>query len=100
MKRVAVTGSTGFVGKRFLACNHNTFDIIPVSLRDTGMETLDLRNITAVVHLAGKAHQMQPVDDRIYFDINYELTRRLAERAKEQGVQQFVYISSTKVYGD
>ncbi|HEY4148715.1 MAG TPA: NAD-dependent epimerase/dehydratase family protein [Chitinophagaceae bacterium] len=100
MKRVAVTGCTGFVGKRFLAYNHNRFDIIPVSLRDTDIASLDLHHVSTVVHLAGKAHQMQPIEDKIYFDINYELTRKLAETAKLQGVQQFVYISSTKVYGD
>jgi nucleoside-diphosphate-sugar epimerase len=100
MKKIAVTGATGFVGKRFTAYNHKTFDIIPVSLREATVESLDLSDITAVVHLAGKAHQMEPIDDQVYFDVNYDLTRRLADKAKRQGVKQFVYISSTKVYGD
>ena len=100
MQKVAVTGITGFVGKRFAAYNHKTFDIIPLSLRETVIEQIDLRGITTVVHLAGKAHQMQPIDDQVYYDVNYGLTRLLAEKAKLQGVRQFVYISSTKVYGD
>ncbi len=43
MKRIAVTGATGFVGKRFIAYNQKTFDIMPVSLRETTVETLDSR---------------------------------------------------------
>ncbi len=43
---------------------------------------------------------MEPIDDQVYFNVNYELTRRLADKAKRQGVKQFVYVSSTKVYGD
>ncbi len=100
MQKVAVTGITGFVGKRFAAYNQKKFDIVPLSLRETAVEQLDLQDITTVVHLAGKAHQMQPIDDKVYYDVNYELTRQLAEKAKLQGVGQFVYVSSTKVYGD
>ncbi|MBS1565911.1 MAG: NAD-dependent epimerase/dehydratase family protein [Bacteroidetes bacterium] len=61
---------------------------------------MDLSGIDVILHLAGKAHQMEPIEDKIYFDVNYELTRELALRAREQGVKQFIYISSTKVYGD
>lgn len=100
MKRIAVTGTTGFVGKRLLAYNENRFEILPVLLRERSVQELDFRGITSVVHLAGKAHQMEPIEDQVYFDVNYELTRQLADRARQQGVQQFIYISSTKVYGD
>jgi nucleoside-diphosphate-sugar epimerase len=100
MKRIAVTGTTGFVGKRWLGYNRDRFITLPLALREQDAGTLDLKGVDAVVHLAGKAHQMEPIADKVYFDVNYELTKQLAERAKEQGVPQFIYISSTKVYGD
>jgi nucleoside-diphosphate-sugar epimerase len=100
MKIIAVTGVTGFVGKRLVAYNKDRYRIVPLALRGVIPSAIDLNGIDAVVHLAGKAHEMQPVPDSIYFDINYELTRQLALRAKEQGVPHFIYISSTKVYGD
>jgi UDP-glucose 4-epimerase len=100
MKKIAVTGPTGFVGHRLMAYDRDRYDLIPVLLRETEPEKLDLRGITTVVHLAGKAHEMKAIDEQVYFDVNYELTRRLADRARSQGVAQFVYISSTKVYGD
>lgn len=100
MKRIAVTGITGFVGKRLMEYDKNVFELVPISLRSSDANTMNLSGIDAIVHLAGKAHQMQPIDDSIYFEVNYELTRSLAGAAVKQGVKQFVYISSTKVYGD
>ena len=43
---------------------------------------------------------MQKIDDQIYFDVNYHLTKRLAEAAQNAGVKHFVFISTVKVYGD
>jgi nucleoside-diphosphate-sugar epimerase len=98
--KILVTGANGFVGQRFLNYNRTTFDIEIISLRNDDWKTKNFANIDAVIHLAGKAHEMQKIDDQIYFDINYELTKKLFEKVKNEGVKQFIYISSTKVYGD
>jgi nucleoside-diphosphate-sugar epimerase len=100
MKTIAVTGATGFVGKRLVEYNKERYQMVPLSLRGCIPAAMDLQGVDSIVHLAGKAHQMEPVADSVFFDINYDLTRQLALRAKEQGVPHFVYISSTKVYGD
>ena len=98
--KVVVTGAGGFVGGRFMEMNKDRFDLIPVSLRSTPVEGLDLSGVNSIVHLAGKAHEMQPIDDQVYYDINYGLTKKLAEEARRQLVPHFVYISSVKVWGD
>jgi nucleoside-diphosphate-sugar epimerase len=100
MKSIAISGATGFVGKRMIAYNSKKFQQKILSLRSTRVDAINLTGIDAVVHLAGKAHDMGQVDDSVYFSINYELTKQLANKAKENGVQQFIYISSVKVYGD
>ena len=100
MKTIAVTGVTGFVGKRLMAYDKESYHLKPLLLRTTQPATLDLKGVDALLHLAGKAHQMEPIDDKVYFDINFELTKALAAHAKEQRVPHFIYISSTKVYGD
>ncbi len=99
-KKVAVSGATGFVGRRFLSFNAGKNHIIPLSLRGQIVENLELEGMDTIIHLAGKVHEKSSVPDSAYFEINYELTRRLAERARECGVPHFVYLSSTKVYGD
>jgi UDP-glucose 4-epimerase len=100
MKSIGVTGSTGFVGQRFLEFNKGRYGIVPLDLRNTATASLDLKGLDAILHLAGKAHQMTPIDEQIYFDVNTTLSKELAIAAKAAGVKQFVYISSTKVYGD
>jgi len=69
-------------------------------LQSSDPAQVDLNGANVIVHLAGKAHQMQAIDDQVYFDINYELTKKLADRARLQGVSMFIYMSSVKVYGD
>jgi nucleoside-diphosphate-sugar epimerase len=98
--KLAVTGPTGFVGKRFIAYNKQRFAMVPVSLRDRKPAELNLHGVDAVIHLAGKAHEMRQINENVYFNINYELTRQLADHARGQGVKQFIFVSSTKVYGD
>lgn len=71
-----------------------------MSLRQKQVSELNLKGITSIVHLAGKAHEMKKIDPRVYFQVNRDLTLQLAEKAKNHGVEQFVFISTVKVYGD
>ena len=97
---MVVTGASGFVGRRFMELNKDKFELVPVSLRSTTVEDIDLEGVHSIVHLAGKAHEMNPVPDQVYYDVNYTLTKKLAEEARRKGVPHFVYASSVKVYGD
>ncbi len=100
MKKVVLTGAGGFVGRHFLAINAQRYEIVPVSLRNTEWQQQSFSGFHAVVHLAGKAHEMTKINDQVYFDINTTLTRQLFQKAEAEGVPHFIYISSTKVYGD
>ena len=120
--RVLVTGTEGYLGSLLapllLADGHDVLGV------DTGYykygwlyhgsprtpETLalDIRHLTpehlagvdAVVHMAELSND--PIGDLIgdiTYDINHKGSVRLAEVAKEAGVQRFVYMSSCSVYG-
>jgi nucleoside-diphosphate-sugar epimerase len=97
---VGVTGISGFVGKRWMSYNGTRFHLQPIPLRNTVIAQLPFTKLNAIVHLAGKAHQMEPIADEIYFQVNCDLALELARAAKDQGVRQFIYISTTKVYGE
>ena len=100
MLKVAVTGASGFIGKRFIEYNRNRFRLKMITLRNRKMSDIDLNGADVVVHFAGKAHDMTGGNDQDYFKVNTELTKDLAVQAIKQGVSQFVYISSVKVYGE
>lgn len=98
--KILLTGAGGFVGQRFVEVNKETYGIEILSLRNNEWENRSFSGFDAIVHLAGKAHEMKKIDDRIYFEINAELTQKLYLKAIADGVKQFIYISSTKVFGD
>ena len=64
------------------------------------VEAKDLKGVEAIVHMAelsnDPAGQLAP---QITYEINHKGSVRLAELAREVGVQRFVYMSSCSVYG-
>ncbi len=98
--RILVTGARGFIGARFVQYNEGRYQIHTSSLRESIPTGTDLQGIDVIVHFAGKAHDMRNPGGPEYYHVNVGLTMELARKAKEQGIQQFIYISSVKVYDD
>lgn len=97
---ILLTGASGFVGQRYVEYNKDTYNLSTVSLRTTKVDEVDYKGIDTIIHSAGMAHQMQKIDDQIYFDVNYELTKAFADKAKASGVKHFIFISTIKVFGE
>lgn len=100
MKTILITGASGFVGQRFCVNNKDRYLIKTVSFQKVQIEGIDLSGVDVILHLAGIAHRMEKTDDSLYFEVNYELTKKLAEAAKQAAVGHFVFVSTIKVYGD
>ena len=120
--RILLTGSEGYIGSvlgpYLLARGHevvgmdtgfhrvgwlyNAVDGSPRWLnRDIRTITLDdLRGFDAVVHLAELSNDpVGALNPDITFEINHRGSVRLAELAKQAGVERFIYMSSCSVYG-
>jgi nucleoside-diphosphate-sugar epimerase len=114
-KRVLVTGASGFIGRPLVAAllragyavravtrRQVSFpDSVEVANVPDFMDPIDwnpiLRDVDFIVHLAGMAHSR--IVDTTYseFDqINWIATQRLAQAAKEAGIDRFIYISSVR----
>lgn len=103
MKRVLITGIHGQIGSsfaRYLEREPGTYETSCLSLRDEAWRTADFSGVDVVVHTAGLVHQRETAENaRLYHQVNCELTRELAAKAKAEGVGQFVFLSSGSVYG-
>ena len=102
-----ITGAYGFVGtnlcKYLVSKGHECHALdIPAAKRDdvpyvsfyTWDELDKLPVVDAVVHLAGKAHDLKKVaSEQSYFDINVGLTEKIFAAAK---TTRFIYFSSSK----
>lgn len=97
--KIVLTGASGFVGSHILE-EWEDWEILPISLRNRSINSEELSGVEAVVHCAALAHQTTKIEDREYFRVNKDLTIDLARKAKENGVKHFVFISTTKVYGE
>ena len=53
-----------------------------------------------VFHVAGIAHQKETKENaHLYYEINRDLAIEVANKAKIEGVKQFIFMSSMSVYG-
>ncbi len=98
---IAVTGSTGFVGKNLL---HYLNDdrCKPVSKEDLAVANEALfKNISIIVHLAGKSHDLRKVVDvEEYYSVNFQLTKNLYDSFLRSDAKKFIFISSVKAAAD
>ncbi len=100
MKKIIVTGSNGFIGSRFINLGKYNYEVVPMSVRHPLKKLEPLKNADVVIHCGGLAHRKDITSFREYVNANYELTRSIAEQAVDQGVKQFIFLSSIKVFGE
>lgn len=120
MKKILITGASGFVGQAFLKRVLDEKQYLPVvavrqkiehnpaieQILIDDLTTADwssaLQNVNIVVHIAGRAHIMDKNDanaQKKYHALNTEATLALAKQALGAGVKRFVFISSITVNG-
>ena len=95
---IILTGSSGFLGSRFLRKSAFREQATPVSLQKTPVSEIDFEGVTNVLHCAGIAHRMEKTDEKLYFDVNRDLTLALAKASKAAGVKHFIFLSTIKVF--
>lgn len=98
-KTLMITGASGFIGSNFIKKYSEEYNIISVCLIENKSEDLDYSGVDTILHLAALVHQMKDGPEEKYFEVNTELTRRLAISAKEAGVKHFVFYSTVAVWG-
>ncbi|MHC1704362.1 MAG: NAD-dependent epimerase/dehydratase family protein [Tenuifilaceae bacterium] len=97
--RIAITGSTGFIGNYFVS-NNTRYSILEIDLLKHDLNEISFEGVDSVLHLAAIAHQKSVKDEIIYYKVNCDLAFEVAKKAKSQGVKQFIFMSTVKVYGE
>ena len=106
MKRILITGGSSFIGshvKEYLKQWPESYQVEAISLRGEDWRQCSFAGFDAILHAAGIVHQPQSKDDpyqaELYDRVNHRLTAEVAEKAKREGVGQFLFLSSESVYG-
>lgn len=102
MIKVLVFGENSFVGDSFkdYLRENNKFSIDIIDSISKAWEGKDFSDYDSIFFVAGIVHlneKSTPQD--LYYDINYKLPIRVAKKAQQEGVSQFIFLSTMSVYG-
>ena len=109
MNTILITGMTGFVGANLEAYLAGDFQTKGVSRSSQGEQFISYEDLTvdqlnqaeAIVHLAGKAHDLKNVSEEdAYKKGNTELTQQLFDFFLKSSCKTFIYMSSVKAAAD
>ena len=103
MKNILITGKNSYIGTSFenwLMREPDKYKVDTVDMKDGSWKENDFRQYDVVFHVAGIAHIKETSDNQdLYYKVNRDLAYETAQKAKEDGVEQFIFLSSMSVYG-
>jgi len=106
MKQILITGANSYIGvsvENYLKQWPQQYQVDTVDMVDGSWREQDFRGYDAVLHVAGLVHQPKTKNDpdqaERYDRINHLLAVETAQKAKDEGVKQFLFLSSASVYG-
>ena len=102
IKKILIAGAGSYIGESFknYMLEFDNYIVDTLSTMDDSWKAMDFSSYDAVYDVAGIAHVRESNENRdLYYKVNRDLAVDLAEKAKKEGVKQFVYLSSMSVYG-
>ena len=102
LKRILITGAESYIGTAFekwASQYSGQYEIETIDVRSNAWEKKSFNSYDVVCHLAAIVHVKENNTD-MYFKVNRDLAFEIAKKAKEKGVEQFIFLSTMGVYGD
>lgn len=106
MKKILITGQDSYIGtsvKAWLLKHGQRYLVDTIDMRNPGWSDVDFSNYEVVFHVAGIAHadtgNVSEEKQQLYYAVNRDLTLETAQKAKDEGVRHFIFMSSIIIYG-
>ena len=104
MTKILITGAGSYIGESFKRFIEENFDdqysVDTIDMIDGGWRKKSFSLYDTVFHVAGIAHQKETKENaHLYYEVNRDLAVETCKKAKSDGVQQFIFLSSMSVYG-
>lgn len=109
MKRILIAGKDSYIGmsveKWLMRPEYaGMYQVDTADMRDDKWRGINFSGYDAVFHVAGIAHvdigKTEKEDQKQYYAVNCDLAFEAAKKAKEEGVKQFIFMSSIIIYGE
>ena len=103
MKNILITGKNSYIGtslENWLMREPDKYKVDTVDMKDGSWKEKDFSQYDVVFHVAGIAHIKETSDNQdLYYKVNRDLAYETAQKAKQDGLEQFIFLSSMSVYG-
>ena len=104
MKKILITGANSYIGTSFekyikenFSCD---YQVDTVDMIDGSWKEKDFSQYDSIFHVAAIVHKKEKkIPQDLYFKVNRDLAIEVAKKAKSEGVNQFVFLSTMGVYG-
>lgn len=101
MKKILITGANSYIGTSFenwVSEWPNKYRVDSISVRGNEWKEKSFSEYDVVFHVAAIVHVKENDVDK-YFEVNRDLALKIANKAKQEGVKQFIFLSTMGVYG-
>ncbi len=101
--KILVVGKNSYIGTSFMNWikKNGRAEIDVVESENDVWRDISFDGYDTVVHVAGIAHvSRNPKYEGLYYKVNRDLSIAVAQKAKDENVKQFIFMSSIIVYGD
>lgn len=103
-KKILITGKDSYIGislDKWLQQWPSRYSIDTIDMIGDEWRHCSFKGYDVVFHVAGIAHvSTNPKLESLYYKVNRDLAIETAKKAKNDGVKQFIFMSSIIVYGD
>ena len=103
MKKILITGVNSYIGtsvENWLMRESDQYQVDTVDMKDGSWTKKDFSEYDVVFHVAGIAHIKEKKENQdLYYKVNRDLAYEVAKKSKDDGVNQFIFLSSMSVYG-
>lgn len=104
MKKILITGKNSYLGmhvQKELSKYNDLYLVEELDMLDNEWEEHDFSKYDVIYHVAGLAHSAPSNSQReLYYQVNSELAYKVGKKAFDEGVSQFIFMSSIIVYGN
>jgi len=101
MKRILITGKDSYIGTSFETWVRqwpDRYHVETIDLRENTWQEQSFSYFDVIYHVAAIVHVNEAAAEN-YFKVNRDLTFEVAKKARRDGVNHFIFLSTMGVYG-